>query len=350
MSTAEGYMYFLTIVDDHTCVTWIYFLCTKSKVLTLFPEFIQMIETQYKSVVKAVRSDNAPELKFVDFYKNKGIVSYHFCPETPEQNSVVERKHQHILNVDRALMFQSHVPLELRGDCVLTAVFIINLLPTPLLKDKSPFEVFTSKRVDYGGLKVFGCLAYYSTSTKNKHKFQPRSKPCVFLGYPAGYKGYKLLDLDTNTINISRNVTFHGAIFPYAKNHTEPYEDLFSSAPTAELTSAPNSDSPVQETVDVTVEETPLADVGLSKAEGKRISKLHGHLHDYYCNIAESDTEIPYPLSAYTSFASFFEDYKAYICVVALYPEPSSFTQAKCFDVWIKAMNDELIALESTNT
>lgn len=350
MSTAEGYMYFLTIVDDHTCVTWIYFLCTKSKVLTLFPEFIQMIETQYKSVVKAVRSDNAPELKFVDFYKNKGIVSYHFCPETPEQNSVVERKHQHILNVDRALMFQSHVPLELRGQCVLTAVFIINRLPTHLLKNKSPFEVLTSKRVDYGGLKVFGCLAYYSTSKKNRHKFQPRSKPCVFLGYPAGYKGYKLLDLDTNTIHISRNVTFHEAIFPYAKDYTEPYEDLFSSAPTAELTSAPNSDSTVQEAVDVKVEETPLADVGLSKAEGKRISKLHGHLHDYYCNIAESDTEIPYPLSAYTSFASFFEDYKAYICVVALYPEPSSFTQAKCFDVWIKAMNDELIALESTNT
>lgn len=113
VSTPEGYKYFLTIVDDHTRVTWIYLMRTKSEVLKIFPEFIQMVETQYKTVVKAVRSDNAQGLKFVDFYKKKGIIPNHSCPETPEQNSVVGRKHQHILNVSRALMFQSHVPVEL---------------------------------------------------------------------------------------------------------------------------------------------------------------------------------------------------------------------------------------------
>ncbi|CAL9218573.1 unnamed protein product, partial [Arabidopsis halleri] len=96
-----------------------------------------MVETQYKTVVKAVRSDNAPELKFVDLFKSKGIMAYHSCPETPEQNSVVERKHQHILNVARSLMFQSRISEEYWGDCVLTAVFLINRLPTPLLNNKS---------------------------------------------------------------------------------------------------------------------------------------------------------------------------------------------------------------------
>ncbi|CAA7044669.1 unnamed protein product, partial [Microthlaspi erraticum] len=68
-----------------------------------------MVETQYKAVVKGVRSDNAPELKFTSLFRQKGIISYHSCPETPEQNSVVERKHQHILNVARSLMFQAHI-------------------------------------------------------------------------------------------------------------------------------------------------------------------------------------------------------------------------------------------------
>lgn len=116
-STTEGYRYFLMIVDDHTHVTWLYLLRTKDEVLTIFPEFLKMVETQYKTVVKAVRSDNAQELKFTALFKQKGIVSYHSCPETPEQNTVVERKHQHILNVARSLMFQSHLPLELWGDC-----------------------------------------------------------------------------------------------------------------------------------------------------------------------------------------------------------------------------------------
>lgn len=144
---------FLTIVDDHTRVTWTYLLRTKDEVLKVFPEFLQMIETQYNAVVKAVRSDNAPELKFIDLYKKKGIVAYHSCPETPEQNSVLERKHQHILNVARALMFQSHAPLDLWGDCILTAVFIINRLPTPLLKDKSPYEVLLRRRLIMMGLR-----------------------------------------------------------------------------------------------------------------------------------------------------------------------------------------------------
>lgn len=108
----EGYKYFLTIVDDHTRVTWIYLLRTKDEVLRVFSEFIAMVETQYKTKVQGVRSDNAKELMFTDLYRSKGIKSFHSCPETPQQNSVVERKRQHILNLARALVFQSKLSLE----------------------------------------------------------------------------------------------------------------------------------------------------------------------------------------------------------------------------------------------
>ena len=344
-------------MDDHTGVTWIYLMRTKDEVLTVFPEFIQMIETQYQGVIKAVRSDNAPELKFVDLFNKKGIVSFHSCPETPEQNSVVERKHQHILNVARTLMFQSNVPKELWRDCVLTAVFIINRLPTPLLNDRSPYELLTFKKADYNNFKVFGCLSYCSTSVKNRNKFQPRAKPCLFLGYPAGYKGYKLLDLESNNVHISRNVVFHESIFPCATGTTETYEDIFFSSSVTD-TSATDSTPVVEVAANVpssSASPSPSS-VGTdsassnSKAEGKRISKLPAHLKDYYCNIAKCYTEIPYPLSAYMSFESLSEDYKAYICAVSHYPEPTNFTQPKKFDEWLTAMNEELIALEITDT
>lgn len=87
-----------------------------------------MVANQYNVNVKTVRSDNSNELKFTEFFVARGIISYHLCPETPEQNSVVEIRHQHILNVARALLFQSNVPLQFWGDCVLTAVFLINRL------------------------------------------------------------------------------------------------------------------------------------------------------------------------------------------------------------------------------
>lgn len=224
--TLEGYRYFLTIVDDHSRATWVYLMKTKSEAIQVFPVFLQMVETQFQCKVRSVRSDNAPELKFTEIFKQKGIVAYHSCPETPEQNSVVERKHQHILNVARALMFQSHVPLHFWGDCVLSAVFLINRLPSPLLSNKSPFELLNSKVPDYSLIRVFGCLCYQSTSPHQRHKFAPRARACVFLGYPAGYKGYKVLDLESNSIHISRHVVFFEHLFPFA-DPSKPLDDVF---------------------------------------------------------------------------------------------------------------------------
>ncbi|XP_061351896.1 uncharacterized protein LOC133296864 [Gastrolobium bilobum] len=107
----HGHRYFLTIVKDFSRFTWALMLKTKSEARKALQNFIIMIENQFQKNVKCVRSDNGAEFAMTSFYQEKGILHQRICVENPQQNGVVERKHQHILNVARALIFQSHLPL-----------------------------------------------------------------------------------------------------------------------------------------------------------------------------------------------------------------------------------------------
>ena len=47
-------------------------------------------------------------------------------------------------------------------------------------------------------------------------KMDPKSCPCVFIGYSMKHKGYKCLYPPTGRFCISRHVVFHESIFPYS--------------------------------------------------------------------------------------------------------------------------------------
>lgn len=150
-----------------------------------------------------------------DFYHSKGILHQLSCVETPQQNGIVERKHQHLLNVARAIKFQANLPNQFWRDCILTVTHLINRTPTTILGNKSPFETLYLEKPSYTHLKVFGCLCYTSTLKRNWIKFDPRAKPCIFLRYSHRTKAYKLYDLQSHSILVTRDVVFHESIFPF---------------------------------------------------------------------------------------------------------------------------------------
>ena len=125
------------------------------------------------------------------------------------------------MNIVRALRFHAELPIELRGECMLTAAYLINRTPTNILKGKTPYECLFEIPPCYENIRVFGCLGYAKFKDRIKDKFAPRSRRCVFVGYPFGKKGWKLYDLESKIIFVSRDVEFYEEKFPYSHKTIE---------------------------------------------------------------------------------------------------------------------------------
>ncbi|GJU59725.1 putative RNA-directed DNA polymerase [Tanacetum coccineum] len=217
MASREGFKYFLTIVDDFSRAVWVYLLKGKDEVFDCICVFYNMLKNQFDKSVKTFRSDNGTEFvnkNVTKFCCDKGIIHQTSCAYSPQQNGIVERKHRHLLNVARSLMFQGGLPLNLWSECVLTAIYLINRLPSSVLKGKSPFKLVFSRKPSLNHLRVFGCL-YFATILNNSDKFGSRSEKCVLVGYSSFKKGYKLFSLDRKQFVFSRDVKFFENVFPF---------------------------------------------------------------------------------------------------------------------------------------
>ncbi|RVW15251.1 Retrovirus-related Pol polyprotein from transposon TNT 1-94 [Vitis vinifera] len=233
--THDGFRYFLTIVDDCTRNTWVHLLRAKSDVKTIFPQFFSMVKTQFGLTIKAVRSDNAPELN------------------------------------------------------------LSNLYPT--------------------------C----STLPSTRHKFSPRALPCVFLGYPFGYKDF-----------------FSEKVLPVVPVST-PSPSFDNS------TSHPNSpDSSSNDTSPHTTSHT--------TTRSSRVSQPPKYLSDYHCHLASStphfdiSNSTPYPLSDVISYNKLSPSFRAFSISISTITEPTTYAEAVVVPEWQHAMRAELQALESNNT
>jgi len=188
LSAIHGHKYFLTIGDDYSRYTWIFPLKQKSKVVKILEDFVVFIQTQFETGIKVIRSDNETEFFMTNFFSNKGIIHQNSCVNTSQQNNILERKHDHLLNVARALMIQSHLPKIYWSYSVIHVAHIINMFLTPVLNDFSPHEMLYKTPQDFNQLKVFRSLCYANTLSTNRSKFDPRASKCVFISFKKGQK------------------------------------------------------------------------------------------------------------------------------------------------------------------
>ena len=221
--------YFITFTDDYSRFVVTYTMKHKDEALDKFKEFVAMAETKFGYRITKTRSDNGGEYcskAFEDHLKERGTQNEHTTPYTPQQNGTAERMNRTLMEKVRSMLYHSKLPLRFWAEALMVATYVRNCSPTCALKE-TPYERWNGEKPDVSIFRVFGCKAYARIPDEKRKKLDPKSQKCIFVGYPAGVKGYKLYDPVKQKMIVRRDVVFIENVFDHAiKEKGEPDELL----------------------------------------------------------------------------------------------------------------------------
>lgn len=99
--------------------------------------------------------------------------------------------------------------MEFWAEATATSVYLINRSPTQALGVKTPYKVWHGEKPNVSHFKVFGSIVFTLILSQKLKKLDDKSVKCVMVGYFSESKAYRLFDLVTSKIILSKDVIFH---------------------------------------------------------------------------------------------------------------------------------------------
>lgn len=227
-----GHRYFLSIVDDLSKKVFVYLLKAKSDVFGNFIEWKNVAENQTGKQLKRIRTDNGGEFinrNFEEMCKTFGIIHEKTIVYTPQQNGVAERMNRTIMEKTRCLLFDSDLDKTLWGEAVMTAVYLINVIPKDS-NGQSANQKWNGEDVDLCKLRIFGerAIVHIPRERRRDNKLDERGAELFFVGYAPN--GYRFFDRETKQISIRRDVRFLDNEIMETDGELEAVNDGFEGA------------------------------------------------------------------------------------------------------------------------
>jgi histone deacetylase 1/2 len=94
------------------------------------------------------------------FFQRVGISNLVSYSHAHQQNGPAKRKHRHIVEVGLSLLAYASMPLKYWDEAFLTAVYLINRLPSKVIQSQTPMECLFGSSNEYSLPRTFGCACW----------------------------------------------------------------------------------------------------------------------------------------------------------------------------------------------
>ncbi|KAL0339561.1 UNVERIFIED_CONTAM: Retrovirus-related Pol polyprotein from transposon RE2 [Sesamum radiatum] len=216
---------------------------------------------------------------------------------------------------------EKHLPKAFWAEAVYTAVYLLNRCPTKAVQNMTPIEAWSGKKPSAKHLRVFGSICYVHIPTEKRHKLEEKTEKGIFLGYSTQSKGYRIYNLKTKKLIISRDVEFdEDAMWNWDEEKVERQSVMI-----------PKETPPQQQ-----------QEEGTDQAEMERRSQQAPGSPRRPPPSEEIEEETP---PRRTKLLSDIYETCNFIML-----EPENFETAVKHKVWVQAMEEEIKMIEKNNT
>ncbi|GJV96016.1 ribonuclease H-like domain-containing protein [Tanacetum coccineum] len=217
------------------------------------------------------------------------------------------------------------IPLRFWSDCILTAVYLINMVPLFVLNGKSPFELIYKRKPNLSHLRSFGCLGF-STILNNHDKlsFSPNDD-----GKDSSVEEGSLPH-SYNIDSVQGRTHNDGLTATQVDDQNWSEGNVLNSQPNITLSTPTQSSDEVQ---------TPV----LRRSE--RQSKLLIRLNDYVLS-----SNVKYGIEKYMNYSRLSRPNMCFATSLNKSVKPTCLCDAMSNPNWVDAMNNEIEALNRNNT
>nr|GEX63865.1 hypothetical protein [Tanacetum cinerariifolium] len=137
-----------------------------------------------------------------------GITQQFSAARTPQQNGVVERRNQTLVEAARTMLTFANLPLFLWAEAIATACFTQNRSIIHKRFDKTPYELMNKRKPNIKFFHVFGCRCYLLNDYEDVGKLKAKGNIGVFVGYLKESAAFRIYNKQTRKIHESVNVNF----------------------------------------------------------------------------------------------------------------------------------------------